>query len=138
MKPVCSDLIDAFLVNLDKGLIHGKDNSSGPIMLERLAAALQAIKRGERPDVALEIERPRGQPSSKRNALLAFKIHEMRKSGDTWASVENVINAYLCEINARPLHESRLRQIYGAHKESLEQFDSIRRMQNLTENTSAG
>jgi hypothetical protein len=41
MKRAQSNLIDAFLVNVKKDLISGRDDSSGPVTLQQMVDALQ-------------------------------------------------------------------------------------------------
>jgi hypothetical protein len=133
MKPAQSDLILSFLLNVDKGLITGKDNSSGPGTLERTAVALREILDGAEPDKALEISRTGGTPPASITPALAYKIHEWRSADEKWVVIEKLASEWLAENGRDPLTASRLKKIHKKHLESLQRFDGIKRMQSLTE-----
>ena len=133
MKRAQSDLIAAFLLNVQKGHITGKDNTSGPVMLERMTEALRAIVTGTDPDTALQITRAAGAPPDPINGALAFLIHQRRKAGDTWLAIQTQANDWLAENDRKRVSERWLREIYKQHRDSLEAFDKIKRMQHLTE-----
>lgn len=132
MKRAQSNLIDAFLVNVRKGLIIGRDGSSGPVVLEHMAAALEAIKAGADPDQALEVTRSAGNPADPINMVLAFYIHRLRQAGDTWDVVELEANGWLAEQGRDPVTQTRLKQVYKEHRNTISLHEGVTQMTRLT------
>ena len=57
MKNAHSNLLDAFLFNVKTGLLTGREGTSGPVILQQIAEALQSILNGVNPDIATETEK---------------------------------------------------------------------------------
>lgn len=132
MKRAKSDLIDAFLINVRKGLITGREDSSGPVVIEQMVAALEAIKAGSDPDTALKITRSAGQPADPENLLLAFYIHKLRTAGDSWATVEFLANEWLGQQGRQRVTGTRLKRLYKQHQTTIRRHEDILRMSALT------
>lgn len=133
MKRANSDLIAAFLLNVQNGLIAGKAETSGPVALEKIVAALEAIADGVDPDVALELSRRSGGPSDNTNAALATLIHKHRKAGEKWATIELLAEQWLHDAGRESVTLTRMKQVYRAHLRALQRSDDIDRMKALTE-----
>jgi hypothetical protein len=132
MKRAKSDLIDAFLVNVRKGLVSGREGSSGPVILQRMAEALEAIRDGANPNKALQVKRSAGGPAEPDNLPLAFRIHQLRQARENWAVVEIVANEWLAERGRDAVTQTRMKQIYKQHRATVEMHESLARMMELT------
>lgn len=126
MKRTRSDLIEAFLFNVNNGDI------SGPPILQRVVDALQKILDGEKPDTALKIERGPGGQSQDRNFIVAYIIRDLRKKGEKVAVAHFYANKWLKEDGHKALSDKRLRDIYNQHKPKLVQIESIKLMVEKT------
>ena len=125
MKRTRSNLIDAFLFNVKKKYVTGTEGSSGPVILGKIAVALQEILDGADPDDALQIERKRGQSADPRNFTVASIIRAHRKEREKVAVAYMYANIWLEGNGHKTLSDKRLREIYKLHKAKLEQLESI-------------
>lgn len=128
MKQAQSNLLEQFLHHVERGLIQGRDDSSGQAVLLRMAEALQAVQAGVDPDQALGIERAPGQPRDGNNVALAYLVHEYRKAGDKWATVELLANDWLRNSGRETLSLPRLKAIYKQHVRAIEQREQVAAM----------
>jgi len=133
MKRAQSMLIDSFLLHVKKEYITGLENSSGPLVLDQIVAALQDILNGEDTDKALHIERQRGQPRDIENIKLALLIHQQRKAGEKWSVVELIANKWLKNegLNARKLDV--LKTLYSRNRDWLQRRDDIELMVKMVQ-----
>jgi hypothetical protein len=104
-------LLVRFLAHVDKGLIVGRENSSGPAVLDNMRAAVRAILDGDDPDAALRITRGSGAPRDPHTLLLAVAIHNSREKREKWVVIEHEVNNYLAKIGRPPLSSSRIRKL---------------------------
>lgn len=128
MKRAKSDLIDAFLLNVEKGYITSLEHSSGPVILKKIADAFQAILDGEKPDKALEVERKKGNPPDPINLKLAFLMHEHLKDGATWTIAENVASNYQLSqgrVKKDLLTHERLKQIDKHNLKAIQLYEDV-------------
>jgi len=118
-------MIKAFMTEVKRGLISGRDNSSAPEVLQEMVAALQDILKGEDTDKALQIERQAGGPTEWKTIALACLVHQHRKAGDKWAVVELKVNKWLRIQGFDSLSERRLTTIYKDNLDWLQRRESI-------------
>ena len=133
MKRAKSRLIDIFLSHVKSGLISGRDDSSGPEVLQEMVTTLQDILNGEDTDKALHIERLPGKPPDVETIKRAILIHQQRKAGEKWSVVELVVNSWLKSEGREPLSLERMRAIYKQHGGWLRQRDDIEEMVKMVQ-----
>jgi hypothetical protein len=132
MKAPHSNLIEAFLFNVEHGYIVGHESTSGPAVLTKLCEALGVILEGEDADVALEVERKRGSPSHDRNFILALIMRAQLNNGESVAFAEGSANDWLEDRGESYLSSRRLREIRNQYAKDIERLVSIQRMMEKT------
>ena len=131
MKRAKSNLIESFLLHVEKEYITGLDDSSGPLVLERMVTALQDILKGEDSDKALAIKRQRGQPLNVETIMLALFIYQCRQAGDYWSVVENKVNKWLEDRGSKPISLSWMKAIHKENSGWISTRDTIVNMVDL-------
>jgi hypothetical protein len=113
-KRASSRSIEQFIRHVDRGLITGKELSSGPHVLKDMRDALQAILDGEDHDQALGITRKTGPEAAPYSLPLAIMVHQWRggPKPEKWIVVEDHANKLLGKHGYEPLSLSRIKQIY--------------------------
>lgn len=137
MKRAKSRLIDSFLLHVEKEYITGRENSSGPEVLQEMVAALQDILNGEDTDKALHIERQAGGPSDERNFIVAMIMHAHYRADDKLVVAEGYANEWLEKTGYKRLSGRRLRDIWGQHRAEIERRESIAEMIKAIEQATA-
>ena len=126
-----SGLIDAFLFNVRTGYIVGQPQTSGPGVLENLAAALEQILAGADPNEALRVESSDGRPGDPTLDLLALKIHGSRQRGEKWAVIESKANTWLESQGRKRVSVTRLKQIYSDRSKQIHTREAWAELQEL-------
>ena len=129
MKPPRSKLIDAFLSDLEKGLITAHEDSTAPSTLQAMGVALATILDGENPEAALGITRQAGAPADLYNEALAIKIHNLRTAGVPWAAIEAIFKKEFTQRGRKTVLESNLKRIYKKHFPA-KQYERVMRERN--------
>lgn len=127
-RPKEAILIEQFLSNVDAGLIVGRENSSGPIVLENVRKALRSVLDGMDPDEALRVVRGRGADQESYTLPLAILVDRWRREGDTWAVVEVRAKRWMQQVGFRPLSLSRIKAIHKEQAAGIERRRSIQRL----------
>jgi hypothetical protein len=123
-----SVLIEQVLANVERGLIVGREGSSGPDTLDNLCSALRAIQAGADVDDAFGIDRKTGPDTDPFRFTIAALVHHYRERGEKWATIEELLVPFLESNGRERIPESTLKNLYKEKCADVERALSIRKM----------
>jgi hypothetical protein len=130
MKRASSRSIERFIRHIDRGLITGKELSTGPFVLKNMRDALQAILDGEKPDKALGLSRKTGPAPEPHSLPLAIMVNQWRTFGtpasggkpENWSVIETLANDLLRDNGYPPMTLSAIKRTYKEHLPRVYQY----------------
>jgi hypothetical protein len=134
MKRAKSMLIDSFLFHIKKEYITGLENSSGPLVLERIVDALQDILNGEDPDKALQIKRGAGNPAKEeRNLTIAKIMRAFEKAGEKKTAGYAEVNTWLKATGKNTLSKRSIGKIFEEYRPQVEVLEATAEIIEMTQ-----
>lgn len=126
VKKINSDYLENLLWHIQKGLIVGVENSSGPASVTQLEKKLEDILSGQTSiDEALEIvELPKGRPSKPHTKTIAAAVYRGRLLNYTWEAIEVGVKPWFDVIGDNPPKRKRIEQIHKSHTQIIESWIS--------------